>query len=838
MPYARARRLKLGSSAPVVAVLIAGITLGVGVGSASGASAIHSFAATNAAAWEARLCSTNRTTRRQAYEELRAGGASAVPVLGRLLGADPEAIRQQALDLLCALGQPAVPPLLGFLKDGNVNARAYAARGLGSLAPQSPQAVTALAKAMNDPEIAVVWEATFALAAFRERAAPAVAALCQAMATGDGLARTYAGDALAAIGPAAAPALPALLQTLDDPDPGVRRAAARAIGGIGPPASIPAMPRLVASLKDRDPHVRTAAATALGTIGLSASNALPALNAARTDPTVRAQAEWAMSRITATNPPSQRRARLSPARPGAAQPAPLPEVSADEWPMLGGGPGRNAVRPEANPATCWNADSGENILWQERLGNLTCASPVVAGGCVFIGTDNGEPRDRLDPSEEGVLMAFNADTGRFLWQDTAPCIANASLYRFLQTETTSTPLVEGDRLYYVTAQAQLRCLNAAVSKTGRGGLSRTVIYSPGKPRAEVVWELDMTTQLGVYPHEAPDCSVVAAGELLMVCTGNGVDTTHTGIPAPRAPSFIGVDKRTGRVVWQVVGPSPRVLHGQWSSPSVAQVGSRTLVFFGGGDGWLYALDALTGRVRWRFNGNPPSAVYRPSSDVPGITNRGSIIACPAYHDGRVYLAMGQDPSHGDGMGRLYAIAANGTGDVTHRGRLWEYTDLHRTICTPIIHDGLVYVGDNYGVVHCVDAQTGKRVWAHDQKGRIWGCMVMAGDRLYVGDEDGTVIVYRTGRKLDILARIEMPAPLYGAPAVAGDTMFLATAGSLYAIRQASPAINRAAGSPAGATAPGPALDTRPRPPLSKPTITPPRESEKGGAPVESASRAF
>jgi outer membrane protein assembly factor BamB len=207
--------------------------------------------------------------------------------------------------------------------------------------------------------------------------------------------------------------------------------------------------------------------------------------------------------------------------------------------------------------------------------------------------------------------------------------------------------------------------------------------------------------------------------------------------------------------------------------------------------------------RWRFNGNPPSAVYRPSSDVPGITNRGSIIACPAYHEGRVYLAMGQDPTHGDGMGRLYAIAANGTGDVTHRGRLWEYTDLHRTICTPIIQDGLVYVGDNYGVVHCVDAQTGKRVWAHDQKGRIWGCMVMAGNCLYVGDESGRIVVYRACRELDILARIDMPAPLYGAPAVAGDTMFLATTESLYAIRQ----LNSGFYTPARASAASPARGT-------------------------------
>jgi outer membrane protein assembly factor BamB len=145
--------------------------------------------------------------------------------------------------------------------------------------------------------------------------------------------------------------------------------------------------------------------------------------------------------------------------------------------------------------------------------------------------------------------------------------------------------------------------------------------------------------------------------------------------------------------------------------------------------------------------------------------------------------MGEDPTHGDGMSRLFAIAADGSGDITTTGRIWEYADLHRTICTPIIHDGLIYVGDNYGQVHCVDLETGKRVWVHDQMSRIWGCMALVGDRLYVGDEGGTMVVYRAGRKMEILGKIDMPGPLYGSPAVAGDTLFLATSSQLFAIRQ-------------------------------------------------------
>ncbi len=746
------------------------------------------FLARDAAAWAEQLSSTNRTARRQAEEELRAGGQAAVPVLGRLLRSDRGAIRQQALDLLCSVGPAVAPTLIALLKDESASARQFAARALGSLAPESPDAVTALAEALADPDEGVVWEAAYALAAFRERAAPAAEPLARALLTaGDSLGRTYAGDALAAIGPPAAFAVPALVKALEDPDPAVRRAAARAIGNIGPPAAISATDPLIAVFRRNDPHVRVAAATALGAIGPAASNALPALRAARQDPAVGAEVEWALSKITGGGA-NAGPAAFPTAQPNSRTPAlEVPVIRADEWPMLGGGPSRNAVRTNAGPPLNWNPSTGENILWQTRLGHETFAAPVVAGGRVFIGTDNGNPRDASDQREEGILMAFAAGTGEFLWQDTAPpVLSTGGLYNFLQPTTTSAAFVEEDRLYYVTAQAQLRCLLIRASTNSPQGIPSTATIRPGGPAPEMIWELDMGMKLGVYPHEAANCSVVGIGNLLMLCTGNGVDSTHTGIPAPRAPSFVGVEKRTGRVVWQVVGPSPRVLHGQWSSPSVARVGDKTLAFFGGGDGWLYALDVRTGREQWRFDGNPKEAVWRPSSDVGGVPNRNIVIACPVFDGGRVYLTMGEDPTHGDGAGRLYAIAADGSGDITTTGRVWEYHDLHRTICTPIIHDGLIYVGDNYGQVHCVDLQTGQRVWANDQMSRIWGCMVLVGDRLYVGDEEGTIFVYRAGRKMEILAKIEMPAPLYGAPAVAGDTLYLATSQCLYAIRQSVP----------------------------------------------------
>jgi outer membrane protein assembly factor BamB len=324
--------------------------------------------------------------------------------------------------------------------------------------------------------------------------------------------------------------------------------------------------------------------------------------------------------------------------------------------------------------------------------------------------------------------------------------------------TTSAPLVEGNRLYYVTAECQLRCLD-----TRRGA---------------VVWELDMCARLGVFPHEAANSDVLPIGDLLMVSTSNGRNEGHTRVPSPRAPSLIAVEKHSGNVVWRAVGAGEHVLHGQWSSPAAADVGGRTQVLFGGGDGWLRAFDAQSGREIWRFDGNPKDARWLPR---PRVFSRSPITASPVYDDGRVFIAMGDDPSHGDGPSLLHAISPNGQGDVTESRRLWTSREIGRVIAPPIVKDGLVYVGDLGGRITCLDAATGALLWQHETEAPIWGCLLLAGGRLYAGNVDGLMTVLRAGHDKQVLAQIDMESALYARPALVGDALYLATARRLYLI---------------------------------------------------------
>jgi outer membrane protein assembly factor BamB len=143
--------------------------------------------------------------------------------------------------------------------------------------------------------------------------------------------------------------------------------------------------------------------------------------------------------------------------------------------------------------------------------------------------------------------------------------------------------------------------------------------------------------------------------------------------------------------------------------------------------------------------------------------------------------MGQSPGHFNGPSLIHAVNPNGQGDVTESGRVWMSRGVGRVVGTPIVKDGLLYVGDLGGTVHCLDAATGAHLWKHETNDAIWGSLLLSGDRLYAGNEAGLMTVLRAGRRKELLAQIEMDGPLYSRPAVAGDTLYLATANRLYLI---------------------------------------------------------
>jgi outer membrane protein assembly factor BamB/HEAT repeat protein len=707
--------------------------------------------------WADRVLAEDRNIRTETAATLVRGGADSLPLLRGFLARPDEVLRRETFEIIRHLGPAAVPLLVEALADEDASLRLQSVSILIDFAPDTVAAQPALVRALEDDDPLVARDAARALGALGAQAAPSVPALVNSLSIRDDHLRIYAAEALASIGPGAAAASPDLAEALHDPVAGVRWAAAEALAAIGPPAA-PAVPRLTDALRDEFLLVRICAAGALGSIGTAAAAAVDPLRAAAADPALRAEAEWALERITGIAP------RLPASQPAAATGEP-PAAATAEAP------------PTGNPPVDWDPGTGRNIVWSTPLGNDTFGRPVVAAGQVYVGTDNARRLNPADQEDCGVLAAFRAGDGGFLWQDAAPRVKRG-LREFLLPSTTSAPLVEGDRLYYVTAECQLRCLDVRGFRDGEddGPFQGEASRDPGS--SDIVWELDMCARLGVFPHEASNSEVVAVGELLVVGTSNGRNEGHTRVPSPRAPGLIAVNKHTGEVVWRAIGAGERVLHGQWCSPVVASVNGRPQVLFGGGDGWLRAFDAATGREIWSFDGNPGDARWLPR---PGVFSRNSIIASPLYRDGRVFLAMGEDPSHGNGPSLFHAVSPNGQGDVTGSRRLWTCREVGRVVGTPVVQDGLLYVGDLGGTVFCLDAASGAVVWRHQTDAAIWGCLLLTRDRLYVGNEDGVMTVLKTGRRCEELARIEMDAPLYARPALVGDTLYVVTADRLYRI---------------------------------------------------------
>lgn len=441
--------------------------------------------------------------------------------------------------------------------------------------------------------------------------------------------------------------------------------------------------------------------------------------------------------------------------------------------MWGGKPQRNMVSPVKNLPSSWDVKTGKNIKWRADLGLQSYGNPVVANGKVFVGTNNEKPRNPGIEGDKGVLMCLRESDGKFLWQAVTDKLPSGDVNDWPLVGVCSSPLVEGDRLYYVSNRGELVCLDTEGFTDGENdGPFRDESYK-GPLDGDVVWRLDMMKELGVFQHNMANSSPAAWGDLLFLVTSNGRDESHEKVPSPQAPSFIAVNKSSGKVVWQDNSPGDRILHGQWSSPALGEINGVMQVFLPGGDGWLYGFKALTGEKLWKFDLNPKDAVWPKT--------RNDAIATPVFHDGRIYLATGQDPESGEGVGHMYCIDPARSGDITETGQLWHYDKIRRSLSTAAIAEGLVYISDFSGFVHCVDAGTGKPFWTLDVLAAVWGSPLVADEKVYLGDEDGDVIVLQTGRELKKIAEMNMGSSVYSTPVPANGVLFIMTRSELYAI---------------------------------------------------------
>jgi outer membrane protein assembly factor BamB len=530
----------------------------------------------------------------------------------------------------------------------------------------------------------------------------------------------------------------------------------------------------------------------------------------------------------------------------AAEPAPVLEVGPADWSQWGGDSVRNNTPEGTNIPSEWNIghfdrktgewqdEKAKNIKWVARLGSQSYGNPVVANGQIYLGTNNGGGwLERFSAKVDlGCLLSFSESDGSFLWQHSSKKLSTGRVHDWPLQGICCAPLVEGERAWFVSSRGEVVCLDTQGFHDGENDGPFQDEEFTTTDEADAIWYFDMMGELGISQHNMCSCSVTSAGDILFVNTSNGVDASHINLPAPKAPSFIAMDKNTGKVLWTNDSPGTNILHGQWSSPTYAVIDGVPQVMFPGGDGWLYSFRGDGGKdgkpeLLWKFDANPKESKWI----IGGRGTRNNMIGTVVVYEDRVYIAVGQDPEHGEGVGHLWCLDPTKRGDTSpelafnvkdlkktippkrlqsvigedgevarpnpNTSVIWHYSEhdgdgdgridfeetMHRTCSTVTIKDDILYLADFSGLFHCLNAETGEPYWTYDMLAACWGSALVVDGKVYIGDEDGDVAVFEHGKELVEIAEISMGNSVYSTPVVANNILYISNRTHLFAIEE-------------------------------------------------------
>lgn len=484
--------------------------------------------------------------------------------------------------------------------------------------------------------------------------------------------------------------------------------------------------------------------------------------------------------------------------------AALPARTEDQ-PQWGERGSRNMVSRETGLPSSFDPATGDKLRWKAPLGSRTYGVPVIAAGRVYIGTNNAFPRDARHEGDRAVLLCLNENDGALAWQLVVPKVPVDRYQDWPGVGICSPPTVENGRVYITTNRGEVLCLDAGGLANGNDGPFRDesrFLPEDGKPPlqpgpldADILWRCDLLAETGCHRHDSTHASILIRGRHLYLNTCNGVDNTHKVIRFPDAPALVVLDKESGRLLARDrEGISPRTVHGTWSSPSLGVVGGRELIFFGGPDGIVYAFEPVDAdlapggavanlRCVWRFDCDPSAPKESNPHLYMGNRNEGPSLISEAamFHEEKIYVSSGGDIWWGRHVARLQCIDARGMGDVTQSALRWT-AELQKHCCTtPAIQDGLVYINDSGGLVHCLDAATGAPLWTHDAEGEMWGSVLVADGKVYAGTRRGDFWILAAGREKRVLGRVKLDSDFSGMAAAHG-TLYVASHRFLYAVK--------------------------------------------------------
>jgi outer membrane protein assembly factor BamB len=339
----------------------------------------------------------------------------------------------------------------------------------------------------------------------------------------------------------------------------------------------------------------------------------------------------------------------------------LPAANAADWPCWRG-PSHDGVSAETGWLDRW-PDGGPRVLWKASVGT-GFSSFAVAGGRVYtIGNE-----DNTD-----TVFCLDAATGKTLWSHAYPSDLGD---KFFEGGPTSTPTVDGERVYTIGRWGDAFCFEAATGK--------------------VVWSKNVCQETGLpAPGWGLAGSPVVHGDLLLLNAGDG---------------GLALEKATGKVAWKSAAKEPG-----YSTPLVVRFGDAERMLLGSGKSYV-AVDPKTGAEAWR---------------VKWVTQYGCNAADPVVDGGRVFLSTGY------GKGAALLKPGAGEPEVVWQGKVMR-TQMNPCVLVGGFLFGADGDAGQKGSLKCVELATGTEKWAKEGFGP--GAVTVADGRLIALSEKGELSV--------------------------------------------------------------------------------------------------
>jgi outer membrane protein assembly factor BamB len=419
-------------------------------------------------------------------------------------------------------------------------------------------------------------------------------------------------------------------------------------------------------------------------------------------------------------------------------------VSADNWPSWRG-PLNRGVTSETGLPTSWSMTS--NVAWRASIPGAGVSSPVVWGDLVIVTSQKGVTERRSGSHPSLVQGADSAASGeRTLAGHTAtgPLTFVVSAFRWSDGSAAWT--------HEVRAEGKLAPVhdkhNLASPSPVTDGQVVIAWFGTGQVIAldhagKVLWSKHLGQESPLDIQWGHGSSPALHGDLAYLLNYQ-----------PSSAYLLAVDKRTGAVRWKHSRPAGVI---SYSTPVVINGPSGDVVLVNSSTG-MEALRADTGAPLWHI---------LEDSRFP--------IPVPSLVDGVIYTTRGYR------SGPYWAIKPGGSGEVSSSHTAWRLATGAPYISSVVVYDGLIYSAGDAGIISCLDAKNGERVW-QERVSAAFSASPIAGDgKVYFVSESGETVVMRAGRTAEILARNRLDAHFVASPAASRGRIFLRGDDVLFAV---------------------------------------------------------